>query len=235
VGWGSIWDASGNQLWETNIIPNLTNAVQVAAGYDHHLALLAEGTVVAWGTDDYGQADVPAGLTGVVGIAGGEFHSVALKGDGTLVAWGRDDGGQCDVPPDLTNAVAIAAGAGHTLALRADGTVVAWGSDWYGQTNVPPGLTNVVGIGAGGTYSMAIIGAVMPPAHVVLTNVAFGPGGFTVQVPTDRQRVYGLEYTTSLANPQWTLLPLAAGTGGIVQLTDPAAGAARRFYRVRRW
>jgi hypothetical protein len=27
VGWGSIYDAYGNQVWETNVIPNLTNAV----------------------------------------------------------------------------------------------------------------------------------------------------------------------------------------------------------------
>ncbi len=45
----------------------LTNVVAVAAGsYDsgsHNLALKAEGTVVAWGNNRYGQTNVPAGLT----------------------------------------------------------------------------------------------------------------------------------------------------------------------------
>jgi hypothetical protein len=82
---------------------------------------------------------------------------------------------------------------------------------------------------------MAVVGAALPPSQVALTNFSFGAGGFTVQVPTDRGRVYELEYKNSLKDTQWQLLPLAAGTGGLVQLTDPSPSAAQRFYRVRRW
>ena len=60
------------------------------------------GTVVAWGSDEYGQASVPAGLTGVVAVAAGQLHSLALKDDGTVVAWGRNSHGQARVPPGLT-------------------------------------------------------------------------------------------------------------------------------------
>ena len=52
------------------------------------MALKADGTVVAWGDNGEGQADVPAGLTDVIAIAAGTSHSVALKSDGTVVAWG---------------------------------------------------------------------------------------------------------------------------------------------------
>ena len=78
------------------------------------------GTVVAWGKNDHGQTQVPAGLTGVVAIAAGRWHTVALKADGTVVAWGWNLEGQTDVPAGLTGVVAIAAGSRHTVALKLD-------------------------------------------------------------------------------------------------------------------
>ena len=48
VGWGS------NVPGQTNIPPWLHDAVAVAAGFDHALALREDGTVVAWGGKDYG-------------------------------------------------------------------------------------------------------------------------------------------------------------------------------------
>jgi hypothetical protein len=62
--------------------------VAIAAGEFHSLALRNDGTVVAWGYDYYGQADVPAGLTNVVDVGAGSLFSAALKDDGTSVAWG---------------------------------------------------------------------------------------------------------------------------------------------------
>ena len=55
----------------------LTDVVAIAAGGRHTVALKADGTVVAWGYDTFGQTDVPGGLTRVVAIAAGEYHSVA--------------------------------------------------------------------------------------------------------------------------------------------------------------
>jgi hypothetical protein len=223
------------------LVAGLTNVVAVAPGGPFMLALQPDGAVATTGSDPYGcgMLNVPPGLTNVVAVAAGDYFSMALRADGTVAVWGDNTFGQTNVPPNLSNVVAIAAGSVHCLALRADGTVVAWGAASVevneGQTDVPPGLTNVVSIAAGGYSSLAVTGAALPPAQVALTNMAFGPGGFSVQVPTDRQRVYGLEYKNSLADAQWTLLPLVAGTGGTVQLADPAPGAAQRFYRVRRW
>jgi hypothetical protein len=121
------------------------------------------------------------------------------------------------------------------LALRSDGTVVAWGYNDDGETNVPAGLSNVVGIAAGGLASIAIIGPAMPPSQVQVTNVTFGAGGFSAAIPTDLGHVYALEYKTSLADTQWTPLPLVAGTGGLTAPSDPTAAPGQRFYRVRRW
>jgi hypothetical protein len=215
----------------------LTNSVAIAGGVAHRLALCPDGTPVTWGIDllHSGVTNVPSSLTNAVAIAAGSFFSMALRADGTVVAWGYDFSGETNLPPDLTNVVAIAAGDSHCLALRSDGTVVAWGDDSNGETDVPAGLTNVVSIAAGGYSSIAITGTAMPPRQVLVTNLAFGAGGFTATVPTDRMRVYALEYKNSPSDARWTLLPLVAGTGGAVTLSDPAPGPGQRFYRVRRW
>ena len=109
----------------------------VAAGSSHNLALRADGTVVAWGSNSSGQTDVPAALAppagGVVAVAVGGYHSLALRADGTVVGWGRNDDGQTTIPGSATNVVAIAAGHEHSLALRADDTGWCWGLNGTGQ------------------------------------------------------------------------------------------------------
>jgi hypothetical protein len=127
----------------------LTNVVAIAAGGYHSLALKADGMVVAWGDNNYGETNIPPGLTNVVAIATGYAHSLALKADGTVVGWGDNYAHEATSPAGLSNVVAIAAGDGFSLALKADGTVVGWGDNYYGQITIPAGLTNVMAIAAG--------------------------------------------------------------------------------------
>ncbi len=70
----------------------------------------AAGTVVVWGNNYSGQANVPSGLSGVIAIAAGFSHTVALKSDGTVVAWGDYTYGQTTAPSGLSGVTAIAAG-----------------------------------------------------------------------------------------------------------------------------
>jgi len=114
------------------------------------------GTVIAWGYNEYGQTDVPAGLSGVTAISAGYYHSLALKSDGTVVAWGRNSYGQASVPAGMSGVIAIAAGGYHSLALKNDGTVVAWGDNNAYQSTVPAGLSDVTAIAAGVDYSLAL-------------------------------------------------------------------------------
>jgi hypothetical protein len=148
------WGEGG--LGQTNPPAGVTNAVVIAAGANHALALKNDGKVIAWGNNSSGQTNVPASLSGVIEIAGGLQHSLALRSNGTLIAWGDNAYGQTNVPPSLTNVVDIVAGANHNLALRADGTVAAWGDNSYGQTNVPTTLTNVVALAAGAYHNLAL-------------------------------------------------------------------------------
>jgi alpha-tubulin suppressor-like RCC1 family protein len=131
------------------------NALAVAGGGYHSLAIKADGTVWACGdnmggqlgdgtTTNRAQPVQVVGLSGGVAVAGGQFHSLALKGDGTVWTWGDNGYGQLGdgtttsrstaaQVPVLSGVIAVAAGSFHTLALRSDGTVWAWGRNNGGQ------------------------------------------------------------------------------------------------------
>lgn len=231
VGWG--WNAYG----QTNTQTGLSNAVAIAAGQDFSLALKSDGTIAAWGNYSSGQTNVPAGLTNAVAIAAGNLHALALTSDGKVVAWGHNFFGQTAVPTGLSNVVAISSGGQHSLALKSDGTVVAWGQAFgpSAVTNVPANLTNVLAVEGGFRFSIALVGDAPPVTNVPMSNPAFAPNGFSVSVPTQSGRVYRLEYKSSLSEQDWTPLPLVAGSGTNLVLTDPSPASSQRFYRVRRW
>lgn len=213
----------------------LSNVVAIAVGQSHYLALEADGTVTAWGNNNYGQTNVPPGLSNVIAIAAGASHSLALRSDGTVIGWGLAASGQTNAPAGLSNVVAIAAGGFHSLALKNDGTIVAWGLNNYGQTNVPARLTNVIAITAGEYHSMALIGDGPPVIQAPLATPTIGTNGFSISLPTQSGRVYALQFKDSLTDTNWISLPLTAGNGGVLTLTDPTATDSGRFYRVLRW
>jgi alpha-tubulin suppressor-like RCC1 family protein len=178
---------------EPEQIPGLTGVRAVSAGHKFTLALLANGTVMSWGVNQYGQLGTGTteasiapvhvkNLTGVKQIAaGGFFHSLALLEDGTVVAWGNGRYGDLGngtiedsyVPVPVTglsNVVAVSAGGIHSLALLRDGTVESWGGNEYAQlghgprntkrTDLPEpvrGLSEVKAIEAGMFFNLALL------------------------------------------------------------------------------
>ena len=94
-----------------------TSARAVCPGYEHNMALLSNGTVLAWGNATWLQTSVPSGLNSVADLSGRHYHCLALKTNGIIVGWGRNDCGQASVPGWLTNAIAVSAGELHSLAL----------------------------------------------------------------------------------------------------------------------
>lgn len=95
----------------------LRSVAALAAGGGHALALKSNGTVVAWGNNNYGETVVPDNLSNVVAISAAEHLSLALKRDGTVTAWGGNYFGQTSVPAGLSNVVAIAAGGWFSMAI----------------------------------------------------------------------------------------------------------------------
>jgi alpha-tubulin suppressor-like RCC1 family protein len=156
----SAWANYSTLYGETNVSA-LSNSfvTAIAAGVEDGLALKSDGTVSAWGMNNFGETNVPAGLNNVVAIACGSYHDLALKADGTVVGWGgtgQYNYGQATNNPAATNVVAIAAGAYHSLALRANGTLVGWGNGSSIYTIAPAAATNVVAIAAGLDFSEAL-------------------------------------------------------------------------------
>jgi alpha-tubulin suppressor-like RCC1 family protein len=166
LAWGDdTFGQLGNGIVSSNgdsevpvAVPGLSTVTAVAAGEEHSLALLANGTVMAWGDNHEGQlgdgttktsaVPVPVhGLSGVTAIAAGSLFSLALLNNGTVMAWGDNREGQLGdgtlrnstvpVPvPGLSGVTAIAAGALHSLAVLANGTAMAWGDNESGQLGV---------------------------------------------------------------------------------------------------
>ena len=125
VAWGY------NYFGQTNVHPELTNVVEIAAGDDFSAALQDSGPVKVWGN-----LPATAGLSNALAIAGGGLFCLALHVDGTVLSCGIYYNGSTSVPmvapSGLSNVVSIAAGHDHGLAVRADGTVLAWGGNDYG-------------------------------------------------------------------------------------------------------
>jgi hypothetical protein len=48
-----------------------------------------DGTVAAWGANNEGQTNLPAGITTATEVAAGLNHGLALLANGSVVAWWR--------------------------------------------------------------------------------------------------------------------------------------------------
>lgn len=131
--------------------PNRYTAI--SAGWDHCLALRSDGSIEAWGDNEWGKAEPPEG-NDFIAIAAGYGHSLALRSNGTIVQWGYNSYGK-SMPPDENAFVDISAGYGYSLALRSDGTIIGWGENSFGKSDSPSG-SDFVDIAADGIYSLAL-------------------------------------------------------------------------------
>jgi alpha-tubulin suppressor-like RCC1 family protein len=142
------------------LIPLSGNAVtpMVSLGLDHALALRSDGTVVSWGSDQFGklgtgralEAATPVvvpGMTGVVAIGSGQYHSLAVRQDGTVWAWGWNADGQLGdgsnndhsspvQVPGLDNVATVCAGERYSMALKRDGSLWSWGGNFSGSLGI---------------------------------------------------------------------------------------------------
>lgn len=75
---------------------NVGSIVAVSAGDYHTVGLKSDGTVVAVGSNDYGECNVSE-WKDIIAVSAGCNHTVGLKTDGTVVAAGENDAGQCEV------------------------------------------------------------------------------------------------------------------------------------------
>jgi alpha-tubulin suppressor-like RCC1 family protein len=139
-------------------VPGITNAVAISAGYYDNTVLLADGTVLVWGYDYYGELGngtaietgcecIPsptllAGVTRAVAISNGWYHGGALLSDGTLQAWGYDYEGQ------LGNGTPVREGCrclGPVQVAGVSGARSVEMGGYHGATLLPDGSTRIWG------------------------------------------------------------------------------------------
>ncbi|MCX7172039.1 MAG: hypothetical protein NTY41_17660 [Proteobacteria bacterium] len=154
----------------------------VSLGQAHALALRSDGTVVSWGSDQFGKlgtgrslaTTTPAlvpGLTGVKAIGSGIFHSLAIRLDGTVWAWGNNANGQLGdgTKTDRTrpvqvlgmdNAIMACGGDSYSMILKQDGTLWSWGGYPISPQSLAPaqvmGLTNITSVACGSAHILAL-------------------------------------------------------------------------------
>ena len=144
-----------------NFVPPTTgynsNWVAIAAGFNHSLALQADGTLWTWGGNFSGQlgngdlADTPAdknvpvqvlnaGTSIYVAIAAGDSYSVAHQADGSLWSWGNNTSGQ--LGKAQTDATPIA----NSTPVRESSNA----NDWFSAGS---GGSHTIALKANGTLS----------------------------------------------------------------------------------
>jgi hypothetical protein len=184
--WGCPeWDTGTCLLTPVRAVPtNLdgfspTNGpTAVATGANHSLALLTDGTVVAWGDNASGQLGTgttmatanPTAVTGlgagsgVAQVAAGRGISLARRTNGTVLTWGLAARTPVAVtfPGTASPAAAVFAGENRAGAVLADGSLWAWQDDQttatlvlnLGVRSVASGTGHVlVLMGDGGVWS----------------------------------------------------------------------------------
>lgn len=226
------------QLNDDGTVPpvaGLSGVVQIASAFratpsPDGYALLADGTVWAWGDNTYGQlgngttvdSSTPvqvSGISGAVSISAVGGSAYAILSDGTIWAWGANESGElgdgtvdssgckCESEPvsvsGITNPIKVAGGGDHAAAyaLLDDGTVDAWGDNQFG------------GLGNGTTVNSAL------PVQVDdLTNIVDIAGGQDTGWALDssgHEWAWGYDYDDQLGAFGYYTAP--------VYVTDPVA------------
>ena len=175
--WGELGDGTGvgHLAPELIALPGGVTATAVSAGNDSALAVGSNGTVYAWGLNDYGQLgdgttvnqSTPASITlpggiGATAVSAGNQFSLAVGSDGDVYAWGDNTAGQLGdgttdeqlTPEEITlpdGVTATAVSAGNLFSLAIPNLALAAP---YFTAESPP-LTATVGSSMDYTFSAA--------------------------------------------------------------------------------
>ena len=113
------------------------------------------GRVACWGSNIYGECDIPSGLPPIKAVAAGPQRVLAIESATGLVrAWGRNSDGEGSVPKDLGACRAVAAGNRHSVAVTADGTLRCWGDNFRGACDLPAETTGYLHVSSLNFHSL---------------------------------------------------------------------------------
>jgi alpha-tubulin suppressor-like RCC1 family protein len=160
--WGSNADGKLGDNTATSksspvsVVGGFTDWCQVSAGGSHTSAVRTNGTIWAWGSNEFGKlgdnsttsksspVSVVGGFTDWCQVSAGCAHSLAVRTNGTIWAWGSNGAGRLgdnttvstsspvSVVGGFTDWCQVSAGIQHTAAVRTNGTIWTWGSNGAG-------------------------------------------------------------------------------------------------------
>lgn len=185
-GYSSTYGQVGDGTYTNRIVPtkigSATNWSAVSAGVDYTVAVRTDGTLWAWGRNDFGQlgagtttsnsspTQIGTGTTWS-SVSAGNYHVLALKTDGTLWGWGAKDSGALGdgttsgtrtTPVQIgtgTTWSAISAGYSFSIALQKDGTLWAWGKNDHRQLGDGTATNRTTPIQIGTSTNWSVISA----------------------------------------------------------------------------
>jgi alpha-tubulin suppressor-like RCC1 family protein len=153
---GTAKGITGGMILQPTQLGTDTDWKTFSAGGEHTLAIKNNGSLWAWGSNEFGQlgtntiSGYTVNLTRIgndsnwMAVSAGNYFSMGLKNDGTLWTWGFnrwyqlgdstsiDKNKPVKIGRDSTW-IQIAAGGENGHAIKSDGTLWAWGYNNYGS------------------------------------------------------------------------------------------------------
>ncbi|QNM95672.1 RCC1 domain-containing protein [Chitinimonas koreensis] len=214
--------ALGDDVRRLQLVDDGSSWLMVDAANNVSIGIRSDGTLWAWGRNDYGQL-AQGNTSGPlapqrIGSASdwkyaaiGQYNGAAIDAQGHLYVWGYNGYGVLgtDAPPHNTTAttpfrppatqdhnwVQVAVGPQHIVALTDDGQVWAWGNNDYGKT----GTIRADGYGPG-NYTRTPHQVGTAADWVSIAAGAYGSGG--IRRSGGKRRLYlwgGNQYREILA------------------------------------
>ncbi len=188
---------------------------RIAAGFEHTVVLMDDGTVRAFGDNSYGQLNVES-WQNVIYVAAGAYHTLGLTADGRVLACGDNTHLQTDTG-FFSGVKAIAAGDYASFVLLGGGQVLSAGYLPYEFLNE---LTGAQALWAG-SYGLIVQTA----DGLQFSHPGYQLEGAFQQLAVSRAYAVGLDaqgktHSTTALVPQWTGVErIAAGENALIGLT----------------